>query len=82
VRWIRHLRKALASPWFKKHGATLANFILCYPKIFVAKNLSIKFMHIYTDYQGTFWLVFAFYFTSCYNSRMYYRSLECRNKIV
>jgi len=39
-------------------------------------------MHIYTDDQGTFWLVFAFYFTSCYNSRMYYRNLECRNKTV
>jgi len=39
-------------------------------------------MHIYTDDQGTFWLVFAFYFTSCYYSRMYYRNLDCRNKTV
>jgi len=39
-------------------------------------------MHIYIDDHGTFWLVFAFYFTSCYNSRMYYRHLECRNKTV
>jgi len=39
-------------------------------------------MHIYTDDQETFWLAFAFYFTSCYNSRMYYRNLECRSKTV
>jgi len=39
-------------------------------------------MLIYTDDQGTFWLVFAFYLTSSYNSRMYYRNLECRNKMV
>jgi len=32
--------------WFRKHGATLANFILCYQKIFVSKNLSLKFIHI------------------------------------
>jgi len=51
--------------WFRKQGATLANFILCYQKIFVPKNLSLKFMHIYTDDQVTFWLVFAFSFTSC-----------------
>jgi len=70
------------NPWFRKQGATLANFILCYQKIFVPKNLSLKFMHIYTDDQRTFWLVFAFYFTSCYNSRMNYRNLECRNKTV
>jgi len=31
-------------------------------------------MHINTDDQGTFWLVFAFYFSSCYNSRIYCRS--------
>jgi len=74
--------KGLTSLWFRKQGATLANFILCYQKVFVPKNLSLKFMHIHTDDQGTFWLVFVFYFTSCYNSRMYYRSLECRNKIV
>jgi len=58
------------------------NFILCYQKIFVRKILSLKLMHIYTDDHGTFWLVSAFYFTSCYNSRMYYRNLECRNKTV
>jgi len=33
-------------------------------------------MHIYTDDQGIFWLVFAFYFTSCYNSIMYYRNFR------
>jgi len=32
-------------------------------------------MHVYTDDRRFFWLVFAFYFTSCYNSRMYYRNL-------
>jgi len=37
-------------------------------------------MRIYTDDQGTFWLVFVFYFTSCYNSRIHYRNLECRKK--
>jgi len=36
-------------------------------------------MHIYTDGQGNFWLV---YVTSCYNSGMYYHNLECRNKTV
>jgi len=50
------------------------------------KNLSLKFKHVYTDDQAylyrTFWLVFAFYFTSCYNFRMYCRNLECRNKTV
>ena len=39
-------------------------------------------MHIYTDDHGTFGLVFALYFTSWYNSRMYYRNLECRKKTV
>ena len=39
-------------------------------------------MHIYTDNQGTFWLIFAFYLTSCCNSRMYYRNLECLNQTV
>jgi len=39
-------------------------------------------MHIYTDDHGTFGLVFALYFTSWYNSRMYYRNLECRKKAV
>jgi len=80
---IRHLQNALSNPWFGKQGATMANFILCHQKIFVPKKLTLKFMHIYADDQGTFWLVFAFYFTSyCYNSRMYYRILECRNKTV
>jgi len=37
-------------------------------------------MHICTDDHGTFWLVFAFYFTCCYNSKLYYRNLECRIK--
>jgi len=45
VRWIRHLQNALTNPWFRKQGATLANFILFYQKIFVPKNLSLKFMH-------------------------------------
>jgi len=67
VRWIRHLQKALTKPWFRKQGATLANFIMCHQKLFVPKHLSLKFMHIYADDQGTFWLVFALYFTSCYN---------------
>jgi len=49
---------------------------------FCAKNSVIKIMHIYTDNQGTFWSVFAFYFTSCYNSTIYYHNLECRNKTV
>jgi len=39
------------------------------------KSLSLKLMHVYTDDRRFFWLVFAFYFTSCYNSRMYYRNL-------
>jgi len=82
VRWIRHLQKALTNSWFRKQGATLANFILFNKKIFVPKNLSLKIMHIDTDDQGTFWLVFPFYFTSCYNSRMNYCNLECRNKTV
>jgi len=46
VRWIRYLQKALTNPWFRKHCANLANFILCYQKIFVPENLSLKFMHI------------------------------------
>jgi len=49
---------------------------------FVPKNLSLKFMRIYTDDQGIYWWVFAFYFISCYNSRIYYGNLECRNKTV
>jgi len=40
--------------WFRKHGATLANFILCYQKIFVPKNLLLKVMHIYIDDHETF----------------------------
>jgi len=46
------------------------------------KNLSLKLIHICTDDQGTFWLDFAFCFSSCYNSRIHYRNLECRNKTV
>jgi len=46
-------------------------------------DLSLKFIHIHTGDQRTFWLVFAFYFISyCCNSRKHYRNLECRNKIV
>jgi len=51
--WKRDLQKALTNPWFRKQGAILANFILCYQKIFVPKNLSLKFMHVYTDDQAT-----------------------------
>jgi len=59
------------------------NFILRYQKFLCPKNLPLKFMHIYTDDQETFWLVFAFYFTSyCYNSRMHCRNLEYPNKTV
>jgi len=48
-------------PWFRKQGATLFNFILYYQKMFVPKKLRIlKFMHNFTDDQGTFCLVFAF----------------------
>jgi len=47
------------------------------------KDLSLKFIHIHTEDQRTFGLVFAFYFISyCYNSRIHYRNLECRNKTV
>ena len=46
VRCIRHLRKALANLCFRKQGATLANFILCYQKIFVPRNSVIK-IHAY-----------------------------------
>ena len=66
----------MTNPWFRKQGATPVNFILCYQTIFVPRILSLKFMHIYTDDQGIFWLVFAFYFTSCYNSIMYYRNFR------
>jgi len=38
-------------------------------------TLSLKFMRNYTDDQGTFRLVFAFYFTSCATIR------ECVTKI-
>jgi len=62
VRWIRHLQNALTNPWFRKQGTTLANFILCYQKISVLKDVSLKVMLIYTDHQGTFWLLFAFLF--------------------
>jgi len=54
VRWIRHFRKALTNQWFRKQGATLANFILCCQKIFMPKNLSLKFIYICTDDQGDF----------------------------
>jgi len=81
VRCVQHLRKALTNPWFRKQVATLVSFILCY-KIFGPKIFVIKFIYIYTDDQGISWLVFAFYFTSCYNSGMHYRNLECCNKAV
>jgi len=52
-------------------------------KFLYPKDLSLKFMHIFTDDQRTFWLFFAFYFTTyCYNSRMHYRNLECPNETV
>jgi len=38
--------------------------------------LSLTFMHIHMDDQETFWLVIAFYFTSCYNPGMHCRNLE------
>jgi len=83
VHWNWHLQKALTNPWFRKQGSTLASFILLsYQKIFMPKNLSLKLIYICTDDQGTFWLVFAFYFTSCYNSRIHYRNLECHIKRV
>jgi len=56
---------------------------MCYQKIFVPKKFChLKFMHICTEDQGSFWLVFAFYFSSYYNSRMFYRNLECRSETV
>jgi len=58
VRWIRHLQKALTNPWFRKQGVTLANVILCHQKIFVAKNLSLKFMHVYTYDREAFCILF------------------------
>jgi len=51
---------------------------------FCARKFVIK-IHaylIYTDYQITFWIGFAFYFISCYNSGMYYRNLERLNETV
>ena len=58
MRWIRHLQKSLINPWFRKHGVTLANFIVCYQTIFGPKNLSLKFRHIYTDDHETYCIIF------------------------
>ena len=76
MRWIRHLRKALTNPWFRKQGATLVNFIQWCQKIFAQKICHYN-SHIFVQMIR---LVFAFYFTSCYKSRIHYRNLECRNK--
>jgi len=76
---------------FKRLGQTrgLENMEQLWPvlsgvirRLLCPKNSVIKIQANYIDDQGTFWLVFAFYFTSCYNSRMHYRNLECRNKTV
>ena len=83
ARWIWHFQMALANPWFGKQGATLANFILCYQKIFVPKRFVIKIHTFSYRWSANFWLVFAFYLISyCYNLRKHYRNLECRNKTV
>jgi len=39
VRYIQDLQKALTNPCFRKQGATLANFMLRYQKIFVPIRL-------------------------------------------
>jgi len=60
--------KASNKACFRKQGATLANFIPCYQKIFAPKKFLIKIHADFCRWQGTFCLVFAFSFTSCYNS--------------
>ena len=41
VRYIQDLQMAPTNPYFRKQGKTLANFMLCYQKIFVP----IRFCH-------------------------------------
>jgi len=68
LRCIRHLQKALTSPCFRKQGSTPAKFILVYQKVFVPKKFCQRnSCRFFAHDQGTFCLVFAFYFTSCYN---------------
>jgi len=57
--------------------------------MFVPKKFFIlNFMRIFTDDQGTFCLVYAFYFNSCYNSNVlaqfgvsYFNSLNIVTKM-
>jgi len=73
--------KEYDKPWFRKQEETLVNFILCYQKMFVPKKFCIlKLMHIFTDGQGTFCLVFLISLVA--TIRMYYRNLQCRNSTV
>jgi len=70
VHCIWDLHKALTNPCFRKQGATLANFMLWYQKIFAPIELyhwkSCKFLQT----SGTLYLDFTFPFTGCYNSNV------------
>jgi len=58
--------KGSNKPVPQKTGATLANFYAVLSNDYCdRKTLSLEFMQIFADDQGTFCLVFAFYFTSC-----------------
>jgi len=63
--------KGSDKPEVLKTRGNSGQFYPVLPEKFVPKKLCIsKFMHIFTDDQGTFCLVFAFYFTSCYISNV------------
>jgi len=62
-------------PLFRKQGATLVSFMLCYQQNFVR----IKFC--YADDQGTF-CIFLHFISLVATIRSYYRSLECPNTTV
>jgi len=70
--------KASNKACFRKQGATLANFIPCYQKIFAPKKFLIKIHADFCRWQGTFCLVLHFP-SLVATIRMHYRSLECCN---
>jgi len=68
VRWIRYLQRALTNRALENKVQLWAIYPGLSEDFCAEKIMLLKFMQILVDDQGTFCLVCAFYFTSCYNS--------------
>ena len=79
VRCIRDLKKA---PCFRKQGATLANLVLCYQKIFVPIKLCHCISFIFVQVIREHFTYFFHFLSLVATIRMNYRNLECRSATV